>query len=148
LGFLYDSSVSVNSLYSKSDSTLQKVSSHPYHIKSNSPFSGKKGEFTEFPWSYWNLLGIKIPTSGGPMLRFLGSNIILKGLKQSLIRGNTIFYFHPLDISNEIFPTIGNNRPFYWTIKGDIIEKRIKKIIEVIMDENISIKPIQDQLED
>ncbi len=36
--------------------------------------------------AYWNVFGFKIPTSGGPMLRFLGARIILKGLKQSLRR--------------------------------------------------------------
>ena len=33
--------------------------------------------------AYWNIFGFnfKIPTSGGPMLRFLGAHVILKNLK-------------------------------------------------------------------
>ena len=74
----------------------------------------------EFPWAYWNVFGFnfKIPTSGGPMLRFLGAHVILKGLKQSLPRGQTVFYFHPIDISNEKFLEVGKGRPLYWIVKG------------------------------
>ena len=78
------------------------------------------------------------------MLRFLGSHIILAGLKQSLSRGHTIFYFHPIDISNENFPSIGKGRPFYWAIKGDIIHRRIKYILGKMKDENVIVERLGD----
>jgi hypothetical protein len=56
--------------------------------------------------------------------------MMLKGLEQSLKRGSSVFYFHPLDISYESFPDIGKGRPFYWMLKGDLVEKRIKYILK------------------
>jgi peptidoglycan-N-acetylglucosamine deacetylase len=145
--FRYDSSVSVNSLYNKSDSALKGVSSYPYYPKKGSLEPDGSGDFIEFPWSYWDIWGIKIPTSGGPMLRFLGAHIILKGLIQSLTRGHTVFYFHPLDISREEFPNIGHNRPLYWAIKGKIIEDRICYLLRFLRNKGIPMKPIRDIVE-
>jgi len=144
LGFTYDSSVSVNSLYNKTDSSLRNVSSSPYHPLTGNLEPGGSDNFIEYPWAYWDILGWKVPTSGGPMLRFLGSHVILKGLKQSLKRGDTIFYFHPLDIAQEKFPNIGRKRPLYWIIRGKVVEKRIKHIIGVLKEMNIQMKPIMD----
>ncbi|NQE52110.1 hypothetical protein C5S29_00855 [ANME-1 cluster archaeon GoMg3.2] len=86
IGFKYDSSVCVNSLYNKTDSSLEGVSSYPYYPKKNG-LEIEEENFVEFPWAYWNVSGLKfnfnfnIPTSGGSMLRFLGAHVILKGLK-------------------------------------------------------------------
>jgi hypothetical protein len=68
------------------------------------------------------------------MLRFLGAHVILKGLKQSLKRGQTVFYFHPIDISNEKFPEVGKGRPLYWVVKGKLVEKRIRYILTNLKD--------------
>ena len=133
IGFKYDSSVCVNSLYNKTDSSLRGVSSYPYHPKKNGLEIGEE-KFFEFPWAYWNVFGLKIPTSGGPMLRFLGAHVILKGLKQSLKRGHTVFYFHPIDISNDKFPEVGKGRPLYWVVKGKLVEKRIRYILKSLKD--------------
>lgn len=78
------------------------------------------------------------------MLRFLGSHFIFKGLKQSLNRGHTIFYFHPIDISNEKFPSIGNGRPLYWVLKGKIVEKRIWHVLKKL--DNVKKVPLRDLL--
>lgn len=145
LGFRYDSSVCVNSLYNKTDSSLKNVSTVPYYPAPGSLEPAKYGDLVEFPWSYYNI-GIKIPTTGGPMLRFLGANIILKGIRQSLNRGHSIFYFHPIDISREEFPKVGKGRPLYWTIKGDIIEKRIRYILKNLDD--VKIVPLKELVSD
>lgn len=129
LGFKYDSSVSVNSFYNKTDSNLSGVSSIPYYPKRNCLDAGCERDFVEFPWSYYNVGGFGLPTGGGPMLRFLNSGLMLKGLKQSLKRGHTVLYFHPIDISNSKFPGIGKGRPLYWLFKGDMVEKRIRHIL-------------------
>jgi hypothetical protein len=147
---LVESIVSVNSLYNKTDSSLEGVSSHPYYPQKNSlglEIGEEKGKkIVEFPWAYWNVFGFKfnfkfnfkfkIPTSGGPMLRFLGAHVILKGLNQSLKRGQTVFYFHPIDISNEKFPAVGKGRPLYWIVKGKLVEKRIRYILKNLKDVN------------
>jgi len=145
IGFKYDSSVCVNSLYNKTDSSLKGVSSYPYYPKKNSleVWKGEERDFIEFPWAYWDVFGFKIPTSGGPMLRFLGAHVILKGLKQSLKRGHTIFYFHPIDISYGKFPSVGRGRPFLWVIKGKVVEKRIRYILKKLKDNtNVCLKDI------
>jgi len=138
LGFTYDSSISINSLYNKADHVPVGVTSTPYFPIKN---SNNLNNFIEFPFSYLDLLGLKIPTSGGPMLRFLGDYVILKGLRQSLCRGHTTFYFHPIDISTEKFPSVGKGRPLYWVVKGDRVKKRIKNIFNNIKDvEKICLK--------
>lgn len=129
IGFKYDSSVSVNSLYNKTDSSLKTVSSFPYYPVKSGLEVGYDRNFIEFPWAYYQNV-LKIPASGGPILRFLGAPLVLNGLIQSLKRGHTIFYFHPLDISCSKFPSIGNNRPFYWCMKGKLVEHRIRNILK------------------
>lgn len=129
LGFKYDSSVCVNSIYNKTDSNLRGVSSVPYRPKKSCLIAGDERDFIEFPWSYYNLGGFGIPTGGGPMLRFLNSGLMLKGLNQSLKRGHTVLYFHPIDISNSKFPGVGRGRPLYWLFKGEMVEKRIRHIL-------------------
>ena len=133
LGFKYDSSVSVNSLYNKSDSELKGVSSAPYYPVHHGLEPTEYRDFVEFPWPYYDV-GVKIPTGGGPMLRFLGAHVIYRGLRQSLQRGHTVLYFHPIDISTEPFPNIGNNRPLYWIVKGEIVEKRIRHLLNSLSD--------------
>ncbi|MCD4740967.1 MAG: polysaccharide deacetylase family protein [Desulfobacteraceae bacterium] len=145
IGFKYDSSVSKNSLYNKTDSSLEGVSSIPYHPSAGSLEPALSRNLVEFPWAYYDM-GFKIPTTGGPMLRFLGARLILKGLKQSLNRGHTVFYFHPIDISDEKFPDIGKGRPLYWTQKGKIIETRIRYILNNL--EGVKIVPLKDMLSD
>jgi peptidoglycan/xylan/chitin deacetylase (PgdA/CDA1 family) len=141
-GFRYDSSVCVNSLYNKSDSSLAGVGTSPYTPEKRSLTPGRKGEFVEFPWAYYDL-GIKLPTSGGPMLRFLGANVILAGLKQSLRRGHTVFYFHPLDIASERFPRVGKGRPFYWSIKGKTVENRVRYVLKRLSEEGVAMKTMR-----
>ena len=144
LGFRYDSSVSANSLYNKTDSPLSGVTTRPYypHRHSLEPGPETRG-ILEFPFAYYDR-GIKIPTSGGPMLRFLGGTLILQGLKQSLERGDTIFYFHPIDIAREKFPTIGNKRPLYWLFKGKVIENRINWILNKLSRKGVKMCPVRE----
>jgi hypothetical protein len=59
--------VSANSLYNKTDSSLEGVSSYPYHPKKNGLEIGEERKIVDFPCAYWNVFGFnfKIPTSGG-----------------------------------------------------------------------------------
>jgi peptidoglycan-N-acetylglucosamine deacetylase len=134
IGFKFDSSIAMNSFYNKAASSRLGVSTCPYYPVTGGLDAGEKRDIIEFPWAYWDVMGIKIPTAGGPMLRFLGESIILKGLKQSLQRGHTVLYFHPIDISNERFPSIGKGRPFYWAIKGHAVERRLRHILKSLKD--------------
>jgi peptidoglycan/xylan/chitin deacetylase (PgdA/CDA1 family) len=144
LGFIYDSSVSVNTFYNKTDSSLNGVTTCPYYPQHRGlEYSPTIRNIREYPFAYFDA-GIKIPTSGGPMLRFLGSSLIWQGLKQSLRRGDTIFYFHPIDISEEKFPNLGNKRPLYWLFKGRIVENRIIQILSKINKYNGDVSTLRD----
>jgi peptidoglycan/xylan/chitin deacetylase (PgdA/CDA1 family) len=143
LGFKYDSSVSVNSLYNKSDSLLRNVDTRPYYPARGTlePGSSNNG-ILEIPWPYFQFIA-KFPTAGGPALRLLGSRYIQLGLKQSLKRGNTMFYFHPIDICREKFPgDFSWKRPFYWMVKGMAVEKRVKQILSSIGSDIITCKQL------
>jgi peptidoglycan/xylan/chitin deacetylase (PgdA/CDA1 family) len=129
LGFGYDSSVSANSFYNKSDSDLKGVTSVPYHPLRGHLVPGPSRGLIEFPWAYLDSGGVRIPTAGGPMLRFLPVSIIRQGLQQSLRRGPAAIYIHPIDIVQEPFPRVGKGRPFYWLIKGKIVERRLRSLL-------------------
>ena len=126
-----------NNLLNKTDFQIRSISSKPYLPVSNA-------DFYEFPLAYLEILGFKIPASGGPWLRFLNARIMLKGILQSLSRGDTVFYLHPIDLSIVPFPNLGNKRPFYWTIKGKIIEKRLIFIINELLKKRITFSTIKD----
>lgn len=131
MGFRYDSSVSVNSLYAKMPSRPKDVRTIPYYPEHGNLDIGGPRRILEMPWPYWQFLGLRLPTAGGPFLRFLGSEYIIRGLEQSLLAGHSVFYFHPLDISAEDFPSgFSARRPFYWSIKGKAVKKRVEKILD------------------
>jgi peptidoglycan/xylan/chitin deacetylase (PgdA/CDA1 family) len=131
LGFEYDSSVAKNTLYSKTDSNLEGVGTSPYIPAEEQLVPGGENRIVEFPWPYYDLSVVKLPAGGGPVIRMLGSHIVERGIRQSLQRGHSIFYFHPIDIARESFPRVGNlrRRPAYWVGKGETAERRIKKVI-------------------
>lgn len=132
LGFKYDSSVCVNSFYNKTDSQRKGVDTRPYYPRRGSLEPGNEKRILEIPLSYFKF-GLKFPTGGGPMLRFFGARYIMLGLKQSLKRGDTLIYFHPIDISDERFPGgFSAQRPFYWAIKGQVVERRIRYVLQNI----------------
>jgi len=146
MGFRYDSSVSLNSLYNKTDSSLKGVGRTPYYpIRGGLDKGSEERSIIEFPFSYLDV-GVKIPSSGGPFLRFLGSRVVYSGLMQNLKEGDAIFYTHPIDISQEAFPEIGSNRPLYWSIKGNIVERRIRWLMSKIKKEECH--PIESALQD
>jgi peptidoglycan-N-acetylglucosamine deacetylase len=145
-GFVYDSSVSVNSLYNKTDSSLAGVSSCPYYPRKGELLAGDERNLIEYPWAFWDAWGLKIPTCGGPMLRFIGARMILSGLMQCLERGDTVFYFHPIDISEGEFPSIGRGRPLYWMVKGDLVLQRIEYVLRRLSDRGVEMGTAKDIL--
>ena len=132
LGFKYDSSVSINSLYNKMEKKPREVTTTPYFPAINSLDKGRDNDrkILEIPWPYYNVSGFKLPTAGGPFLRFFGARYILAGLNQCLINGDTVFYFHPQDISSEKLPIAhSRKRPFYFFGKG----RRARNALELIL---------------
>ncbi len=140
LGFKYDSSVSSNSLYNKTDSKLRGVGRMPYFPEKGGIEPGPPRGVLEIPWPYYEIGPIRIPSAGGPFLRFLGARFILKGIKQSLRTGSSLLYFHPLDISHKKFPSeFSWRRPFYWLVKGRIVEDRIRWLLSKLDVEYVTM---------
>ena len=131
LGFEYDSSVARTSLYNKTDANLEGVGTSPYTPVEGSLVPGGDRDLLELPWPYYDLKVGKLPAGGGPAIRMLGYHLVQRGICQSLGRGNSIFYFHPIDIAREAFPNVGNmkRRPGYWLGKGETAEHRIKRLL-------------------
>ena len=131
LGFRYDSSVAKNSLYNKTDSTLEEVETTPYTPARGSLLPGNGRDLIEFPWPYYDFSVAKIPVAGGPLIRLLGYRIVNRGIQQCLRRGHTVFYFHPIDMARDRFPDVGNlkRRPTFRIGRGKTAEKRIKRVL-------------------
>lgn len=146
VGFDYDSSVSRNSLYNKTDQSLNHITTTPYIPKRGSLTPGGNREFLELPWPYYETKLGRIPTGGGPLLRLLGRRIVQTGIEQSLEAGDTIFYFHPIDISRRRFPRMGNSkrRPAYWLFKGKRTEKRISELLRSVSTPTSTCREIAD----
>lgn len=134
LGFEYDSSVARNSLFNKTDSALDGVGSRPYVPEPGSLTPGGDRSLVELPWPYWKLGPVSIPTGGGPLIRLFGETVVTQGVAQSLDRGPSSFYFHPIDIARETFPSVGRSRrrPLYWLGKGATAERRIRSLLATV----------------
>lgn len=131
LDFRYDSSVSVNSIYNKTDSELFGVNTAPYYPRRGGLDRGEeKRRIVEFPWPYFDIMGFKVQSAGGPFLRMFGTPLIKAGIRQSLRRGHSVFYFHPIDICVESIPLeFDFKRPLLWMVKGNVVKRRIARLL-------------------
>lgn len=143
MGFVYDSSVSVNSLYNKTDSNLIGISTAPYRIGTRGLLPDTTGQMLELPWPYYNFMGFKLPTPGGPALRLAGLWPTWLGLRQSLERGDTMFYIHPLDISDEPLPQIIQTaRKTFWINRGPKTMRKFCRILNLFKGRYCSCEKI------
>ena len=129
LGFKYDSSINPNSFFNKRDFKLKNISSKPYIINEKN----SNGKLIELPFSYFQVGSLRFPTAGGPFLRFFPAEYIILGLKDSIARGDAVFYLHPIDISNEKLPSLASKnlrRPFYFFTSGKKTQDKLSIIIE------------------
>jgi peptidoglycan/xylan/chitin deacetylase (PgdA/CDA1 family) len=135
-GFKYDSSVSLNSLYNKTDNRQLVIPQKPYRINlSNLTDMPPSGSMIELPWSNIRMAGINWPAGGAFFFRALGLRFFRHALKQNLKEHDTMFYFHSLDICNEKIPLSNfRKRPFYWINKGDKTFRKVKKLLLCFRD--------------
>ncbi|MDS0475700.1 polysaccharide deacetylase family protein [Natrinema sp. 1APR25-10V2] len=142
LGFEYDSSVARSSLYNKTDQKLDQVGTTPYIPSQGSldPAPDYDRDIVELPWPYYKFLLGEIPTAGGPLIRLFGRRVVQAGVEQSLERGDSVFYFHPIDIARASFPKVGNmkRRPMYWAFKGKTAERRVRKLLNSMPDDRLT----------
>ncbi len=133
LGFKYDSSIAYNSLYNKTDVKLKAIPTYPYFLNSSDLGSRNPNtELVELPWSYYSVFNaVRLPAGGAFFFRILGSAYFKAVLKQALSMGDTMFYLHPLDITNKRIPiTNRSKRPAYWWNKGTRTEIRLIKLLQ------------------
>jgi peptidoglycan-N-acetylglucosamine deacetylase len=130
-GFKYDSSISQNSLYNKTDIISLQIPNPPYRLGKND-LSDKEplSEIIELPWASVRLFGMNWPVGGAFFFRALGLNFFKFALRKNLKLHDTMFYFHSLDISEGKIPLFNfKKRPFYWINKGKVTYKRIEKLL-------------------
>jgi len=130
VGFTYDSSVARNSLYNKTDSELLDVTSRPYQPEEQGLEPTGDRSIVEIPWPYYELGGVKLPAAGGPLARLTPSWFLQAGVRQSLRRGDTVFYFHPVDLGRDLFPTENIFRRLFWARKGDPARRKVRGVLD------------------
>lgn len=130
-GFRYDSSLSHNSLYNKTDMTLANIPEAEFGMKSNGEIcSVDEGDLIEFPWASYSMLGFRVPTAGAFFFRLFGYSFFKSSLNQNLKKHNTMFYLHPLDLSRHEIPLHNNRkRPLYWINKGKKTVESFEKLL-------------------
>lgn len=130
LGFKYDSSIAYNSLYNKTDVELSDIPTTPYRL--NSETLGAENPDTnliELPWANIKLFGKNIPAGGAYFFRLMGYNFYKYTISKNLERGDTMFYFHPIDCTDADIPLSNfKSRPFYWINKGTKTLNKIEKL--------------------
>jgi len=131
-GFDYDSSIAYNSLYNKTNVLLYKIPTTAYYINPETlgPSESAK-KLVELPWSYYKAGPFRFPLGGAFFYRALGNTFFYRGLNQCLKKGDTMFYMHPIDFSNEKIPLdSGSKRPAYWVNKGNPTRRKFEDFIK------------------
>ena len=130
-GFKYDSSVSDNSMYNKTNLILNNIPQNPYYLNSKD-LSDREPDtnLLEFPWANYDILGYKLPTAGAYFFRLFGYNFFKHVINSNLKKGHTMFYFHSLEITEDKIPLENNKkRPLYWINKGEKTLRNLEKLM-------------------
>ena len=57
--------------------------------------------------------------------------------------GDTVFYFHPIDLCNEAIPMrFSPRRPFLWLFKGDLVKRRVERVLSAFQGRTASFGQI------
>ena len=78
-------------------------------------------------------------------MRFLPCSYTLGGLKDSLLRGDTMFYLHPIDISDSPLPSLGSKnirRPFFYNTSGTKTKEKLIKILRNFINDWVTCREI------
>ncbi|MHC4761894.1 MAG: polysaccharide deacetylase family protein [Planctomycetota bacterium] len=127
LNFKYDSSISCNSLYNKTDMRLEALSSTPYWLRNKE----RESKILELPWSTLKIFKFILPGGGAFFFRVFGLTFFKILLSRNLRHGDAMFYFHALDIVQEKFPLANfRSRPFYWVNKGEKTLRRLERLFK------------------
>ena len=124
--FNYDTSVSNNIMYNKTNLKNDNISGAPYIIKS---ISDK--DLVELPFNTLPLFGLNFPSQGAFFYRALGNKYAILSLNRSLALSHTMFYLHPFDFSDEKFITEkGIKKRLYWMNKGEKLFKNFEYLLD------------------
>lgn len=129
-GFKYDSSIAFNSVYNKTDVVLDNIPSTPYRINSQTLGAiNPDSNLIELPWANVKMIGKYIPAGGAYFFRLMGYNFYKYVINKNLKQGDTMFYFHPIDCTDDDIPLSNfKSRPFYWINKGTKTLEKIEKL--------------------
>jgi len=130
--FIYDSSIAYNSIFNKTNLITKQYSRNPFFIDDFGNVSQNADDLLEIPWPYFKLGPLALPGGGAFFFRLFGSSYFKKLLNQTLQCGDTVFYIHSLDLSDEKFPLQNfRYRPNYWVNKG----LKTFKNLEILLSE-------------
>ena len=104
----------------------------------------KKNSFKVFEVSTIKFLGVNIPIAGGGYLRIIPWSLYIWLLKKYLKKSTFInFFIHPFELSHMNFE-LPKNTPyltkFRYNYKRNKVEKRLNKIIELLIENGYSFK--------
>lgn len=128
--FKYDSSFAYNSLFNKTNLDLSIYPRNIFKMDNNAAVTNQSNAILEIPWPYLKFMNFAFPGGGAYFFRLFGYNYFKTLINQTLKTGDTIFYIHSLDVSDEKFPlTNFKKRPFYWINKGTKTLNKLEKLI-------------------
>lgn len=132
IGFKYDSSIAHNSFYNKTNVKLKNIPSKPYRINSITLNNyNPDSDLVELPWSNFKITdSLILPAGGAYFFRLFGYRYFKNAINKALKYGDTMFYLHPLDISNKKIPLSNlKHRPLFWINKGLPTEKNLIRLL-------------------
>jgi peptidoglycan/xylan/chitin deacetylase (PgdA/CDA1 family) len=146
-GYKYDASLANNILYDKTNLRISEIPRRPflyYHTKE------KSKSIMELPGSNFKVSKTLLPGGGSFFFRFFGKKYFSKLLHQQLKIGDTMFYIHPFELSNEPIPIRNKKSWLYWVNKGDKTKKSLLSLFDnfegrwstckEVYEKNINIK--------
>ena len=141
IGFKYDSSVCVNSIYNKTDSDLAGVSSTPYFPQKNSLRPAERRDIIELPWAYYDM-GFKIPHVWRPHAAISWREYpSLAGYCEFKAWDHGSLFPPHRHLSREV-PGDRNWETILLVIQRKIIENRIRYILNRLTEKGVSVGPI------
>ncbi|MCB5284032.1 MAG: polysaccharide deacetylase family protein [Candidatus Cloacimonetes bacterium] len=144
-GFRYDSSVAYNTIYNKTNVTLENIPSLPYYLNQHTLNAEPPvTELVELPWSRKEISQkLVLPAGGGYFFRLLGYHYFRSVISNDLKKGDTMFYMHPLELTREKIPSpISKNRPLVWINKGERTERNLIKLLHAFRQDFCTCKEV------
>lgn len=141
VGFSYDSSMSINDIYSKSNFTVNNNDNRPFLLPSN-----RTKHLVELPFNTLNIMNFNLPASGAFFYRALGNYYAELALRSTLKKSDASFYLHPIDFCTADFDYKMTARDrVYWVGRGDKLFNKFDKLLTKFDNRWTSCRAIYDR---